>query len=229
MRLLCAIALLLLALPLHAAEKTSEAPPLKPAYRERVIEAINAFHAEDFETALKKVDEAETIQPGTTAIANLRGAIALESGRFAEAEKHFKAALAIDPDFFPAKFNLGEIPFKQKNYGESRQIYNKLLEEHPEDELVQYKVFLSYLLENKPEMAQKVLDNMKFPSDTPAYYYAHAAWDYKRRNAKEAEAWVQSSARIFPAHKNLIYAETLEELGWLRRSARAKPAAAPEP
>lgn len=190
---------------------------MSPDFREKMIEAIKAFKQKDYDAALIRVKEAEMIQSDTTATANLRGAISLQTGNFDDARKFFNEALTLDPTFYPAKFNLGEIPFQQKDYAASREVYRKLLEENPKDELAQYKVFLTYLLEKNDERAAEELEKIEFPSDTPAYYFAHAAWEFAHGNVAEAESWIQSSARIFPPHVNLIYAESLEELGWLNR------------
>lgn len=217
MRFLPILALCVLLILPASRLSAADSPPMTPEFREKVIEAIKAFHERDLEKATAKIAEAEKIQPGTTATANLRGAIALQSGNYAQAAKYFQRALEIDSSFYPAKFNLGEIEFRQKKYSEARVIFEKLLAENKDDELAQYKVFLTYLLQSDEKKAQEVLDAMKFPSNTPAYYYAHAAWEYSHRNTKEAASWVQSSARIFPPHVNLIYAETLEDLGWLKR------------
>jgi len=174
-----------------------EPEKLSLAFRERMIEAIMAYRKKDFATAAAKIEEAERVQPNTTAAANMRGAIAMESDQYEVARTSFERALTIDPDFFPARFNLCEIPFQQKEYSQAREMYLKLpTKDSAQSELVQYKIFMTYLLEKKEKEAEEVLETIKFPSDTP----------------------VKSASRIFKPHENLIYAETLEELGWLKRN-----------
>lgn len=212
---LCLTLLPLTSHPLQAAEPEQ----LTPAFRERMIDAIMAYRQKDFATASAKLAEAERLQPNTTAAANMRGAVAMETDQYDEARASFERAVKIDPDFFPARFNLCEIPFQQKKYSEAREMYLKLpTKDSSQSELVQYKIFMSYLLEKKEKEAEEVLDAIKFPSDTPAYYFAHAAWDFAHERPKEAEGWIKSASRIFKPHENLIYAETLEELGWLKRN-----------
>ncbi len=197
-----------------------EPEQLSPVFRQKMIEAINAYRAKDLKTAKARIDEAEKIQPGTTAAANMSGAIAMELEQYEAAKTDFERALAIDPTFFPAQFNLTEIPFQQKKYAEARTMLEALAPlDSDGKELVEYKVFLTYLLEGQNDVAAKRLEAIKFPSDTPAYYFAHAAWEFAHDNRNEAQSWVQSSSRIFKPHQNAIFAETLEELGWLTRKA----------
>lgn len=214
---------LCLIVPLTISPAAAKDPEvLTPAFRQRMIDAITAYRQKDFDTAKVKVEEAERVQPNTTAAANMQGAIAMELNDYDEARAAFERALEIDPDFFPAKFNLCEIPFQKKQYGEARELYKKLpTTDSSQSELVQYKIFMTYLLQKMEKEAQETLDAIKFPSDTPAYYFAHAAWNFAHENRKEAESWVQSATRIFPPHVNLIFAETLEELGWLKRGQAA--------
>lgn len=199
--------------------QAAEPEKLSLAFRERMIDAIMAYRKKDFASAAAKVEEAERVQPNTTAAANMRGAIAMETDQYEEARTSFERALTIDPDFFPARFNLCEIPFQQKEYSQAREMLLKLpTKDSAQSELVQYKIFMTYLLEKKEKEAEEVLEAIKFPSDTPAYYFAHAAWDFAHERRTEAEGWVKSASRIFKPHENLIYAETLEELGWLKRN-----------
>ena len=93
-------------------------------------------------------------------------------------------------------------------------------------ELLQYRVFLTYVLEKNDDAALEELDRMKFPSVTGAYYYAHAAWEFAHGNQTEALSWVYSGDWVFSRAKNTYFADVMYDLGWLTRPA---PRAASRP
>ncbi len=196
-----------------------------PAYVEVLRGAIQSFTARDLETASKQLDQADKMFPDTVYALNMRGAIAIEQKDFATGEKYVREALKKEPKFFPALFNLAEIPFVQKKYAEARKGFQELLDQDPTNELLQYRVFLTYLLEGNDEAAQKKLDEIKFPSNTAAYYYAHAAWEFAHGNAEKALSWVRSGDWVFPAYRNTNFADVLYDLGWMKRPG-TQPAAA---
>jgi tetratricopeptide (TPR) repeat protein len=177
--------------------------------------AARAFAKRDFERAQALALEADKVVPNTTIVWNLRGAIAIERGRYDEAEVDLRHALENDPKHYPAIFNLTEIPFRQKKYAEAREAMEKMLTANPKDELVQYRIYLSYLFEGNEPQAKATLDKIVFPANTPAYYYAQAAWALKHGDQKEAASWLKSSARVFKPVQNELFASSLREVGLL--------------
>lgn len=196
-----------------------------PAYVQVLRRAIQSFSERDFAAANQQLDEAEKMFPPSVYSLNMRGAIAIEQKRFEEGEKHCQAALKQDPKFFPARFNLAEIPFVQKRYAEARKGFEELLEKDPKNELLQYRIFLTYLLEGNDPAAQKALEAIRFPSNTAAYYYAHAAWEFAHGNEEKALGWVRSGDWVFPAFRNTNFADVLADLGWLKRPGSKATAA----
>jgi tetratricopeptide (TPR) repeat protein len=189
-----------------------------PQYQLKMVEAINAYKQKDLSKATELLNEADAIQPDNVVTINLRGAIKLEEGDTAAAGKLFLQALEKNPEFYPAKFNLAEIPFQQKNYAEARKKFEALVRENPKDELSQFKIFLTYLLEKNMDKAHETLDSIPWPGDTPAYYFSMAAWEFAHGDGNEANGWIASAKRIFRPSANAIYAQTLEEIGWLTRN-----------
>ncbi len=208
--------LVIVALPLRSEE--APAPAALPVDYGRIFRlAVESFHGRDFDAALARLAEADKLAPDTPVALNMRGAIAIERRQFADGAKYCQAALKKDAKLFPARFNLGEIPFLQKQYAEARKVFQALLAEDSKNEMLQYRVFLTYLLEKNEDAAVKALDSLKFPSDTGAYYYAHAAWEFAHDNEKEALHWIQSGDWIFSPERNLYFADVLRDLGWLKR------------
>ena len=64
-------------------------------------------------------------------------------------------------------------------------------------QLIKYKIFLTLLLEGKDAEAQQLMDQFKFTGDTPALYYAHAAWEYKHGQEDQGDDWVSSARKIY--------------------------------
>src|SRR5207237_5536420 len=83
-------------------------------------------------------------------------------------------------------------------------------------QLINFKIFLTYLLEGKDSRAQKLMEQFQFSGDTPALYYAEAAWDFKHDNAEKANEWVTSARKIYPSASNALYAAGFYDLGWLK-------------
>jgi predicted Zn-dependent protease len=213
--------LLAFVVPLHGAEE-DPFKGLSVDYGRIIRQAVERFHARDFDAALARIAEADKLAPDTPIALNMRGAIAIERRQFAEGAKYCEEALKKDPKFFPARFNLAEIPFLQKQYAEARRIFGALLAEEPKNELLQYRVFLTHLLEKNEGAARQELEKLKFPSDTGAYYYAHAAWEFAHDNEKEALRWIQAGDWIFTPEKNIYFADVLRDLGWLKRQEQGK-------
>src|SRR5688572_18312670 len=96
---------------LYAAEDPLRNAP--KAYREAMIDAMRAFTARDFDKAAELVRRADGTNKPTPMSLNMLGAIEIERKRFEQGREYCMQALKIDPKFFPARFNLAEIPFIQ--------------------------------------------------------------------------------------------------------------------
>ena len=160
--------------------------------------------------------------------------MAIEQRQFEEGAKFLQEALKLDPKYFPARFNVGELPLVQKRYAEARATFEKLLEEFPKDELILFRIFLCHLLEKNDTAARQALDNIPFPGDTPAFYYANGAWEFAHNNAAEAQKWIARGNWVFPKDKVANFATALYEAGWLerpktKRSGQAAPSPATPP
>ena len=213
--LVLALLSLLPASTMAAAPKAEENYP--PEYRAALGEIVKAFNARDFPATLEAIDKAEKILPPNPHTMNTRAAVLIEERKFEEGRKMCEEVLKIDPKYYPSRFNLAEIPMMEKKYAEARTIFQKLLSENPRDELVQFRVFLTYLMEKNDTAARDILGKLKFPSDTPAFYYANASWHFSRGDQEEAKAWVARGNWVFGPDKAANFSESLIQIGWLDR------------
>ena len=215
-----------------AAERTEQS---KAFARSRFDQAQQALQQHDFENARKYVEESDAADPNQAATANLRGEILMEQKDYAGAEAAFKKALKINPKYNEAQYNLAQIPFKEKDYAAARERFDALLKQAPGGDknqavqILKYKVFMTYLLEGKDSRAQKLMEQFQFTGDTPALYYAQAAWEFKHNNPDKASDWVTSAKKIYSPALNGVFADAFYDLGWMQSPAvAAGPAPAAE-
>ncbi len=196
----------------------TDAPQYPPEYIDAVRTAVRAFSDRDFPKTLAALDQADKLVPPTPITLNTRGAIFIEQRKYEEGRQLCEAALKIDPTFYPARFNLCEIPLMQKNYAEARALFQKILDEHPKDELVMYRIFLTYLMEKNDLEARRMLDKIPFPGKTAAYYYGNAGWEFAHGNPVEGDKWVKRGNWVFRPQMTVNFSDALKETGWLKES-----------
>jgi tetratricopeptide (TPR) repeat protein len=174
--------------------------------------AIKAFNAGKFEDAERMAEAAERANPKRPEIPNLRGAIFTKQKRYDQAEEQFNAALALDPNFYQAKFNLAEVNLRQGKYSEASRRYEEMQKLDPGSELLQFKLILCTLLSGDAAGASTMTDTMKFPGKTPAYYFARAAIAFKIGNKEAAKKYLQNVKKYYSEEQCLYFARSLKDL-----------------
>ena len=191
--------------------------------------AYSAYVAGDLNHALTLLDSGEAIKPDHADCLNLRGIICLRQNAYDRAEAAFARAVALDASLWAAQFNLGEIPFRKKDFATARARFEKLLshtsrfKQRNQWELVQYKTYLCCLLTGDDAAAQKNLE--RIPADggvTPAYQYAQAALALSKKDGSGAAKWITIAQGSFPPPLNNLFSDALATAGW----ANALPAGA---
>src|SRR4029077_5325683 len=158
-----------------------------------------AVQQRDFATARKFIDAADAADPNQAPVLNLRGEILMEQKEFDEAEAAFKKASKVDPKFREAQYNLAQVPFKKKDYAKARERFETLFNQTPGGDknqaaqMIKFKIFLTLLLEGKDSKAQKMMEQFQFTGDTPALYYAQAAWEFRHNNPVKGNDWITSA------------------------------------
>jgi tetratricopeptide (TPR) repeat protein len=203
--------------------------------RSRVEQARQAYQQRDFVAARKFIDDADAADPNQAATLNLRGEILLEQKQFDQAEAEFKKALKADSKFRQAQFNLALVPLKKKDYGAARDRFEALLsktlggDKTEAAQLIKFNIYMTWLLEGKDSRAQKLMEQFQFTGDTPALYYAQAAWEFKHNNPTKATDWITSAKKIYSPALNVVFADSFYDLGWMQSPALAtSPAPAVE-
>jgi len=214
---------------------TERAAKTKAFAKSRLEQARQAFQQRDLASALKFVNDADAAEPNQAGIINLRGEILMEQKQFDQAEADFKKALKADPKFRQAQFNLALVPLKKKDYTTARDRFEALLGKTPGGDkseaaqIIKFNIYITFLLEGKESRAQKMMEQFQFTGDTPALYYAQAAWEFKHNNPNKATDWITSAKKIYSPALNLVFADSFYDLGWMQSPALAtSPAPAAE-
>lgn len=183
--------------------------------------------------ALKKLDEAEAISPGTALIANVRGSVYTSPPLrdYAKARECFELAEKLAPESFEPRFNKTELLYVEHKYAEAETAFKKLLVDFiklREDvrHLVQFKIIICQLKQGNLEEAKKSSAGFTFMDDTPAYYYTKSAFAFQAADTEEAKTWITKAEKIFKPQDNAVYIDSLMEAGWLN-TLRAESAAKP--
>jgi Flp pilus assembly protein TadD len=217
-------------MPLMTAGERKE--KAKAAARAKFEQAQQALRQRDLAAARKLIDEADQAEPNQPATLNLRGEILMAQQEFDQAEAAFKKAAKLDPKFREAQYNLAQVPFKKKDYAKARERFEGLFERTPGGdknqaaELIKFKIYMTLLLEGKESRAQSMMEQFQFTGDTPALYYAQAAWEFKHNNAEKAADWVASAKKIYSQALNSIFADALYDVGWMQAPEVASAAPA---
>ena len=143
---------------------------------------------------------------------NLQGAIYTRQKRYEEAIQQFNQALALDPKFYPAKLNLAEVKLLEGNYADATLEYQALKEVDPGSELVDFKLVLCALLSGEVNKASGLVDLMKFPGKTPAYYYARAAIALRRGEKEAAEKYFENVKKYYSEQQCRYFVQALKEI-----------------
>ena len=199
--------------------------PTKAELESMYDKAFREFNANNFPQALKELDAIDARQPDLAESENLRGVILMRQAEYDQAEVALQKALATDPKFWNARFNLAEIPFLRKDWAEARKRFDALLQGNAAElqgeaaQLIQYKILLTYLLQGNENMVDSILAKFELSPDTPAANYANAAIALQHKNEKEAKDLLATAEKSFSPQLNKLFAESLYEVGWLQKPA----------
>jgi hypothetical protein len=189
--------------------------------QEAFAKAEQAFRRRDYEGALRFIDQVDAATPNQAVAHNLRGRVLLAQGKDEAAQAALRDAVAVDPQFLEARYNLTRIPFKERDYDGARKQLEALLgatsggrQQRQQEELIRYQIFLTLLLEGRDAPAQKAMDEFKMMDDSPALYYAQAAWAFQHGNPTLGNTWVANARNLYPEDQGRAFAEPFVDLGW---------------
>lgn len=179
----------------------------------------------NFKAAQAALDQFEQSNKPNVDSLDLHGVLLMEEGKFAEAAKAFEAARNADPVAFNPRLHAGDLLLRQKKFREARDAYEALLKDTKVTLLIErlrFAILITYLGERDEISARSALERIAFPTQTPAYYHAQAAWSFAHDKNAEGQKWLKGASKIFPPEAEAWFARPLYELGWIKE----KPAVA---
>jgi tetratricopeptide (TPR) repeat protein len=190
--------------PLLAADK---------AYDAAIKKATEALGAGNLAEADKQAEVAAKIDPASAQTANLRGVIAVQRKEYENAVRLFTEAIAADEKFYPAKLNLADVLLLQAKWADARTRYEELQRVDPKSELLQFKIVVADVLEDRQFQANQLINDMTFPGNTPAYYFARAAVLLKQSQAKEAQQYFANARKYYDGQQCAYFMRFLQQNG----------------
>ncbi len=179
--------------------------------RQALEKTSDDLDAKRFDAALARIEALPAdVRDSNPSLLNARGAALVQLDRIDEASAAFNQVLQIDPTFFPARFNIGEILFQQGKYAEAATHFRTMINNSGENPLIKFKVYLSYLLSDNEVSAEYALRNIRFPLDGPAWYFAQAASEARQGNNRKARELSATGRELHP-DDSVSYVESLED------------------
>jgi tetratricopeptide (TPR) repeat protein len=182
-------------------------------YDAAIKKASQALGAGNLAEADKQADVAAKLEPDSAQTANLRGVIAVQKKNYEDAANRFTQAIAADEKFYPAKLNLADVLLLQGKYADARTHYEELQQVDPKSELLQFKIVVADVLDDRLSQAAQLINDMTFPGTTPAYYFARAAVLLKKSQDKEAQQYFANARKYYEEEQCAYYIRFLEQNG----------------
>jgi tetratricopeptide (TPR) repeat protein len=181
--------------------------------------ARREFQRGNFAVARAALDQFEKASQPTVESYDLRGCIDMEQGNFSEAARSFAAAHNANPSIFAPRLHTGDSFLRQKQYAEAREVYETLLKETNiiiSSERLRYAILLTYLGEKNEDPANRTFEQITFPTQSPSYYYAQAAWAFAHGKPRDAQKWLKSAAKVYDTGITSWFARPLYDFGWIK-------------
>jgi Flp pilus assembly protein TadD len=189
------------------------------AYETAINKATQALAAGNIAEADKQADVAAKLEPAGAQTANLRGVIAVQKRDYEEGASRFNQAIAADEKFYPAKLNLADLLLLQGKYSDARTRYQELQQLDPKSEVLQFKIVVADVLDGQESQAVQLINQMTFPGNTPAYYFARAAVLLKNSQEKGAQQYFGNARKYYDEQQCAYFIHFLRQNG-LEKSAK---------
>lgn len=188
------------------------APGTEQNAQAAIEQVLADYENKNYDAALAQLEELQKARPSDPLVLNLIGSVYVKKQNYQKAERHFRESLEKEPGFFPAQYNLGELLFLQEKYPAAREHFQTMRASDLRNELLQFKVGLCDLQAGETDRAKRVMNAIKYPGDSPAWYYGQAALAHKEGNTAKAREFVRGAKFVYGPEKTALFDETFENL-----------------
>ncbi|MCD6518946.1 MAG: tetratricopeptide repeat protein [Anaerolineae bacterium] len=148
-------------------------------------EAQKAIDAQDWETAISKLEEVLRSTPNSAKAHFLLGNVYAQQDQFTKAEEHFNKALELDPKYVDARSNLGVVYYRQGKLQEAEKAFRTALTQSPNDAEIHYNLGGVLVALNKLDEAISEFRRAQEINPSLAEPYLGLGSVYKMQNKRE--------------------------------------------
>ena len=180
--------------------------------------AKREFQSGNFDAALATLNDGESRGDSSAKSLVLKGRIYAEQQKYEEAEAAFDAAYKLESNSL-ARLYQADMLAAQKKWPEARELYERAMKETKilmSNERLRYGVFIASLGAKDDDGSRVAFEKLPFPTETPAYYYAQAAWAFAHGAKSDGDKWIQRAEEIFPTKAGARFARPLFDFGWIK-------------
>lgn len=203
----------------------STKPPPEPSPEDKkfsaaLLDVRKLASEQKYEEALEKIREAEVLKPDSPIIQNARGSVYTSMKDYERARQCFKAADALKPGTFEARFNLTELEYVQGNYESAAASFAAILASFPSLQkevraLVQFKIVVCRIKLNQIAEAEELVKKFAFAEDSLPSYFTQASFAAQKGDNATANGLLTKAQKAFNPGEIAPYVDALVEAHWI--------------
>lgn len=181
--------------------------------------AKREFHQGNLNAAVRALDQLEAAAQPNAQSLDMRGCIFMEQKKLDDALAAFRAAHAADAAIFAPRLHIGDALLRQQKWEEARAAHEVVMRETNiliSHEKLRFGVLMTHLGAGDKAGGQPAFERVTFPTESPAYYYAQAAWAFANGSKRDGEKWMRTAADIFDAKATAWFERPFYEIGWIK-------------
>ncbi len=164
------------------------------------------FYLDEFQEALRFLQEAEKYARTSTEIAVLKARIRIGLGEIDEARAIFSDILRKEPNNLEAKFGIAELLVAEGKTELAREAFLDVQKISPESRKALLSLALLYQALNRPEQARNyIYQALRFHSDHPQVQLLAGSYFFSQGQYQKAEAHARTALSIDPEYEDALF------------------------